>query len=247
LYSECPCEELSPIFHKGVTSEVYKYNRSARIFYADFPTDSPYVTSMGATAFKSDDGKTVAAEHTASIVDGAIITTGGGFSALAPQPKWQAGAVQDWATNAPDDAKPPANTYDTSMRGYPDVSFNGHNYQVFAPIAQKGRSCPCKEYSVDGTSASSPAFAGLVSLLNGHLLAAGKSALGFLNPLLYKMQQDKPAAYLDITYGDNKCTRDYCMIYGYNATTGWDPVSGLGTVHYPLFKAYVLAARNVTA
>ena len=90
------------------------------------------MTSVGATAFKSSDGKTVDSEHTASIVDGAIITTGGGFSALSDTPAWQKRAVSQWATGAPAAVKPPANSYDTSKRGYPDVSLNGHNYQVGA-------------------------------------------------------------------------------------------------------------------
>ena len=80
---------------------------------------------------------------------------------------------------------------------------------MFYPSGDKAITCPCKEGGVDGTSASAPAFAGLVvsridvpllspfrllsavlfycaqvSLLNGHLLGAGKTALGFLNPLV---------------------------------------------------------------
>lgn len=247
LYSECGCSELSPLEHKGVISEPYKFNKSARVFFADFPTGSPYVTSIGATAFKSTDGVKIDAEHTASIVDGAIITTGGGFSAVAAQPKYQKEAVEGWANNAPEDAKPPAYMYDTTKRGYPDVTLNGHNYQVFYPSKDKAITCPCKEGGVDGTSASAPAFAGLVSLLNGHLLGAGKTALGFLNPLLYKMSAEAPDAYTDITYGDNKCTRNFCMIYGYNATKGWDPVAGLGSINYPAMKKYVLAQKRVGA
>jgi len=50
------------------------------MLFADFPTDSPYVTSVGATKFTSTDGKTVATEISASVDTGSIITTGGGFS-----------------------------------------------------------------------------------------------------------------------------------------------------------------------
>jgi len=39
---------------------------------------------------------------------------------------------------------------------------------------------------VGGTSASSPAFAGIVALLNDARLAKQQSPLGFLNPILYK-------------------------------------------------------------
>ena len=65
----------------------------------------------------------------------------------------------------------------------------------------------------------------------GHLLAAKKPALGFLNPLLYTMSKESPETFDDITFGDNKCTRNFCMTFGYNATAGWDPVAGLGMLH----------------
>lgn len=40
---------------------------------------------------------------------------------------------------------------------------------------------------ISGTSASTPTFAGIVSLLNDANLAAGKPPLGFLNPMLYSI------------------------------------------------------------
>lgn len=54
---------------------------------------------------------------------------------------------------------------------------------------------------VDGTSCASPAFAGLISLINDKLLNAGKTQLGFLNPLLYQMASAMPSAFHDITSG----------------------------------------------
>jgi subtilase family serine protease len=245
LYSSCKCSELSPLYHEGVVSEPYKFNQSARVFYADFPTVSPFVTSVGATMFKSNDGKTVHSEHAASIADGAIITTGGGFSAVADQPSWQKNAVENWVKNAPEDVKPPSYMYDATKRGYPDVSLNGHNYQVAYTDSDSGE---IKIGGVDGTSASTPAFAGMISLVNGHLLASGKTSLGFLNPFLYQMSAASTTTtpyYTDITYGDNKCTRNFCMEYGYNATAGWDPVAGLGSPKYTNMKAYALKVKGV--
>jgi len=247
LYSECACGAMQPLNHQGkinIVSEPFVYNHSARIFYADFPTASPYVTSVGATAFKSTDGKTVSAEHTASITDGAIITTGGGFAATVPMPSWQKTAVQAWVSGAPADKKPPEGTYDTTKRAYPDISLNGHNYQVYLTNSSKTTKCPCKVDGVDGTSASSPALAGLISLINGHLLDAGKTSLGFLNPLLYKMYASSPGIFHDMVYGDNKCTRNFCMLYGFNCTKGWDPVGGLGTPDYSKMKEYILAQKG---
>merc|ERR1712048_1286998 len=130
-------------------------------------------------------------------------------------------------------------------RGYPDITLNGHNYQVLYSSQDDTISCPCKQGGVDGTSASSPASAGLFSLINGHLLAAGKTQLGFLNPLLYAAHKADPSIFNDITIGDNKCTRDFCMQYGYEAGEGWDPVGGLGSIDYTKLKNYILSLKGV--
>jgi len=56
-----------------------------------------------------------------------------------------------------------------------------------------------------------------------------KGGLGLINPALYKIGAD-PARYAsdfyDVTTGNN--TADPA-VPGYNATTGWDPITGLGT------------------
>jgi tripeptidyl-peptidase-1 len=85
-------------------------------------------------------------------------------------------------------------------------------------------------------SASSPTFAGIVSLLNNARLAAGKRPLGFLNPWLYSHGKD---GLNDITLGRSSgCTgidmysglaTPFIPGAGWNATKDWDPVSGLGT------------------
>ena len=77
---------------------------------------------------------------------------------------------------------------------------------------------------VDGTSCSSPIFTSVVALINEQLLNAGKPVLGFLNPWLYA----NPGAFNDITSGTNPG----CGTNGFSATTGWDPVTGLGTPNY---------------
>lgn len=57
-----------------------------------------------------------------------------------------------------------------------------------------------KPVSIGGTSASSPAFAGFVSLLNDVRLSQGLSPLGFLNPFLYSKGFQ---GLNDITAGNN--------------------------------------------
>jgi tripeptidyl-peptidase-1 len=57
------------------------------------------------------------------------------------------------------------------------------------------------------------------------------------------MAQEHPAAFTDITVGDNICTENGCSpsCTGFLATRGWDPVTGLGTPVYPEIMKYVMA------
>ena len=52
--------------------------------------------------------------------------------------------------------------------------------------------------SVGGTSASTPAFAGMISLINEALLQKGGKQLGFLNPFLYHNEDE---GFTDVTIG----------------------------------------------
>jgi len=87
---------------------------------------------------------------------------------------------------------------------------------------------PCSTgwYDIGGTSLSCPQWAGIVAIadqLNG-------GGLGLINPGLYKIGA-APTRYAndfyDVTTGNNGAFAP--TIPGYNATTGWDPVTGLGT------------------
>ena len=73
---------------------------------------------------------------------------------------------------------PPASAFPAKGRGTPDVSALGEGYQVIVGGHVE---------SVGGTSASSPAFAGLVSLLNDARDQKGMKPMGFLNPFLYHL------------------------------------------------------------
>ena len=83
--------------------------------------------------------------------------------------------------------------------------------------------------AVGGTSASCPAFAAMVSLINEERLQHGKPPMGFLNPFLYQ----NPHAFTDVTEGTNAIGRgNYALKFGFAAAPGWDAATGLGT---PLF------------
>lgn len=119
-------------------------------------------------------------------------------------------------------------------RGYPDVSLFAHNYKVM----QNG-----KFVETDGTSASTPVMAAFVSLVNAERLKRGMSTMGWINPFLYQYASEFA---FDITSGYNKCTALFittsgvvtstCCKEGFNATKGWDPVTGLGSVNYEKFR-----------
>ena len=78
-------------------------------------------------------------------------------------------------------------------------------------------------------------WGGLIATLNSARATAGKASLGFLNPALYKLAAAYPAAFTDVTVGDNTCTEDGCTpgCTGYGAAKGWDAVTGFGTPVYP--------------
>ncbi|KAJ7368775.1 tripeptidyl peptidase A [Mycena albidolilacea] len=152
---------------------------------------------------------------TMSIPEVAASFSGGGFSDYFPRPAYQDKSVNAYL------GKLHHGTYDGLFnrlgRGIPDVSAQARKFQI---VWQGQR------ISIGGTSAATPTFAGLVALLNDARLAAGRPTLGFLNPLLYKRGE---SAFNDVVDGANPG----CGTPGFNATKGWDPVTGLGT---PDFK-----------
>ncbi|KAJ7197779.1 family S53 protease [Mycena pura] len=169
-------------------------------FVPTFPSTCPYVTSVGATQ---------------NIAETAAPFSSGGFSNYFPVPDYQSAQVAAYlgalgGTNA--------GLFNTSGRGFPDVSFQGVGYQVVINGVTT---------SVFGTSASTPVFAAAIALFNdlAEVDTAGGAALGFLNPLLYSIGN---TVLNDITSGSNPG----CGTNGFPAITGWDPVTGLGTLDF---------------
>ncbi|KAH8821350.1 peptidase S8/S53 domain-containing protein [Xylogone sp. PMI_703] len=172
-----------------------------------FPGTCPYVTSVGGTQLSPN--TPVDSKETAAGL------SSGGFSNIFPIPDYQKDAVSNYYSKY-------APSYDSSVynntkqvRGFPDVSANAVNY-VFAVDGGM--------YAVSGTSAASPVFGAVVTLLNEARIRAGKNPIGFLNPVLYQ----HPEVLNDITSGNNPG----CGTDGFEAVEGWDPVTGLGTPNY---------------
>merc|ERR1711920_642663 len=89
--------------------------------------------------------------------------------------------------------------------------------------------------AVGGTSASTPSWGAVISLLNEICLSSsgGSKTLGFINPLLYKNAD----AFNDITKGTNAIGNNAPS--GWKATAGWDAVTGLGTPKFSSLQSVV--------
>ncbi|KAG2068077.1 subtilisin-like protein [Suillus decipiens] len=159
---------------------------------------------------------------TVNIPETAVYFSGGGFSDYFVRPEYQEVAVSEYlAKLAPGTYEGLYNTYG---RAYPDVSAQGVNFLV----VYQGQNA-----LLAGTSCSAPTFSSFVSMLNDARINANKTALGFLNPFLYSSGY---TALNDITVGNNPG----CGTEGFNATIGWDPVSGFGTPNFEKLLALVL-------
>ncbi|KAH9218824.1 peptidase S8/S53 domain-containing protein [Leptodontidium sp. 2 PMI_412] len=188
-------------------------------FLPIFPASCPYVTSVGGTYRVEPEI--------------AVAFSSGGFSDRWERPSYQDSVVKEYLSILGDRWK---GLYNPKGRGFPDVAAQGYRFHV---INQNG-SGVLTDILVGGTSASAPAFAGIISLLNNARLSAGSKPLGFLNPWLYSVGKK---GLTDIVGGGSKgCTgvdqysglpTPYVPYAGWNATKGWDPVTGLGT---PDFK-----------
>jgi len=190
-------------------------------FFPEYPANVPFITSVGATMGPETNNPEVVCQSNA----GSIITSGGGFSVHFTQPSYQTVAVNTYLSTGPN--IPPKNMFSAGGRGYPDVASLGNAFNVVI-----GGST----YQVSGTSAASPVFCGMVTLVNGDRESKGKAPLGFLNPVLYKVDK---SVYNDIVSGENNCCagqgNPVCCQYGFTAAKGWDPTTGWGSLDYPLF------------
>ena len=192
------------------------------------------------------------------------ISSGGGFSLIQEAPDYQKTTLSKYfevSNNASDlpyfyDGKYKDNEglYNRNGRGIPDISASKWQSTlpylccasqrltttaVSANIAVWNRNHYTGE---SGTSASAPIVAALFNRIIEERIRAGKRGrIGLVNPTLYK----NPQVLNDITKGNNGVCVNHNQLffgreYGYNCTSGWDPVTGLGTPKYPeLLKVFM--------
>jgi len=180
-------------------------------FETVFPSEDPYVTSVGGTDLEtSSAGGPWASETVWS-------DTGGGISPDEfVMPYWQAAAASGCADCS------------TAYRNGPDVAANA-NSSFYVCADQLG----CLA-GYGGTSFATPMWAGFMALVNQQSVANGGSTVGLVNPALYEIGNGTSynADFHDITSGNNSCygvTPDCNSPLWYSAATGYDLVSGLGS------------------
>ncbi len=177
-----------------------------------------------------------------SAADGSYASCSGGYA----KPAWQTGA------GVPADG----------VRDMPDVSLyaaNGANdsfYPICAAPNETSSVCTANSngivniYGVGGTSASSPAMAGIMALVNQKYGRQGQA-----NFTLYPLATQHPSVFHDVTVGSNNepcvqgspnCTlsalKDNTLgVYTlgkYYSTAGYDEATGLGSVDANLLLQY---------
>jgi subtilase family serine protease len=200
-----------------------------------WPASDPLVTGVGGTYLCTDPNAPQTqprtylagpptARCTAGNAEVGWIGSGGGFSHVFSRPAFQ-NTLPAGSTPIP-----------ASQRGVPDIALQASAttgalvYLTLPPDGNSGLICgsaPCSTgwYDIGGTSLSSPEWAGLVAIAD----QIKGSDVGFMNQKLYNLAAN-PATYasdfFDITTGNNTDSAD---VPGFPATTGWDPVTGLGT------------------
>jgi subtilase family serine protease len=198
----------------------------------NWPASDPLVTTVGGTYLCTDPLTGTSVDSTdppincqqnPGVREVGWIASGGGFSHVFGKPSYQ-------------NTLPTGSTAIGSMRGVPDVGYQASSrtgvlvYDTAPGDATSGLRCPTGDpcsagwYVVGGTSASAPQWAGLVAIadqLAGH-------GLGLINPVLYSLASSTHYGtyFYDVTTGNNQADPS---VPGYPATTGWDPVTGLGT------------------
>jgi subtilase family serine protease len=201
---------------------------------ASSPADDPLVTAVGGTELHAADYCLTAlgCDPTTNPVAGTYQdeiawnefdseSTGGGFSGLYKAPIYQR-LVE----------------HNGKQRGVPDVAYNAAIYHgVLVVFAGDW-------YLFGGTSCGSPQWAGIVAIADQK---AGRS-LGFINPALYLFgvsQKIYAKLFNDVTSGTNSVTEEdadgnLVSVQGYNAGTGWDATTGLGSPKVDQLVSFVI-------
>jgi subtilase family serine protease len=223
----------------------------------DMPGALPTVTSVGGTEFNEGGGtywKTAlgtdvvssalsyipetAWNDTNTVINGSSIglsAGGGGSSTVVPKPAWQAGTgvPNDGARDVPDVSFSASSIHDAYL--ICSENFNASATPQFSPtcVSPFGfrDSAGGNLAAVGGTSVGPPAMASIVALINQSTRSGGS---GNINRVLYPLATHSPAAFHDVTTGNNQVPFSAPCValtqIGYNALPGYDLATGLGSI-----------------
>jgi kumamolisin len=226
----------------GVGSEIGDPSQGDGYAHVQYPASDPSVLGVGGTTLGqylpsgSSTPLPVEFPWNAPLEDASYPwgSGGGGVSDYFPVPTYQANAGIPNSINPgiaspnPSTVTPPA-PFNATGRGVPDVAANANYRTGFSGICLGG--VPGGQVG-NGTSASSPFWAGLIAVLNSN---AGFN-IGFANPTLYALG---PGAFNPINplwpdpaypqLATAPTNNSNSGIPGYPTGPGWDAVTGLGS------------------
>jgi subtilase family serine protease len=194
------------------------YTMSTKAIYprpvVGWPASDPLVTAVGGTQLHL----TGAGARRAP--DVAWDDSGGGLSSMFAKPAYQARVLAGHARGIPDISM------DASCSSATALYFSFYGGPRWAP------GC--------GTSLATPMFAAIVALADQ---VAGHT-LGLINPALYRMSAAHDRGIVGIVSGDNSFSLGRITVPGYRATSGYNLVTGLGTVDARYFVPELAAAAR---
>ncbi|MGD0736268.1 MAG: protease pro-enzyme activation domain-containing protein [Terracidiphilus sp.] len=172
---------------------------------------------------------------------GGLAATGGGKSSLFTKPSWQTGVPNipsDGQRDVPDLALYASPFYPGYLYCSSDSGPNGpwSEGQQSSCTAGFEDSSTGDFTAAGGTSFDAPIFAGMLALISQKAGYAAEQGEGQINPTLYKLASNATtyaSAFHDITSGNNYCVgAGDCTgsDEGYVAGSGYDQVSGIGSV-----------------
>ena len=183
-----------------------------------------------------------------------LSAAGGGASIFFAKPTWQTGTgvPADSARDVPDIALTTSQFHDPYLICSEDTGSTATQQTCTSGF----RTGAGGNFSaVGGTSAAAPTFTAILALINQFLNNPGTTGLAPVNPMLYSLAATNPSAFHDVTAGDNKvpctvgttnCPTGTTSI-GFSAGTGYDQVTGLGSVDVTnLANAWAAALAQYT-
>ena len=175
-----------------------------------WPADDAHVVSVGGTDLVTASAAGPWSSETA------WADSGGGISPDSIAiPSWQAASGVITSSNKGS----------TTLRNGPDVSANA-NFTFYTCSDQT----TCQANAYGGTSFAAPMWAGYIALVNQQLASNGKSAIGFIDPLIYPIgtSSSYDTDFHDITSGTSG---SYSAVTGFDLVTGWGTPNGVNLIN----------------